>query len=84
MLADPSVYQWIIDSQVMVNTPPDENDGCFGKGLADTAAVLSWLDVEPETIKPLAETYIIGKQKKNGSWNDDPYLTGLCLEALLK
>ncbi len=70
---DPS---WITNSQAV--------DGSFGAGLIDTSAVLLWTDNLTPTQIQSAESYLVFQQKANGSWEDDPYITGLCLEALLK
>jgi hypothetical protein len=70
------MYQWIIDSQAP--------DGSFGKGIIDTAAVLLWIPLA-DTAKTNAINYLISQQEGNGSWdNNDAYVTGLCLEALIK
>nr|WP_319396644.1 chitobiase/beta-hexosaminidase C-terminal domain-containing protein [uncultured Desulfobacter sp.] len=70
-------YDWIIVTQ-------DSNgDGSFGNGILDTAATLLWLEL-PETNKTNAVEYLKEQQDLNGSWAEDPFLTGLCLEALLK
>lgn len=66
---------WIIDGQT--------GNGALGNGLMDTAAALLWLDI-PAIPKSNALAYMISEQSPNGSWKGDPYLTGLCLEALLK
>lgn len=68
-------YQWILDTQ--------QPDGSFGSGLTDTAAALLWLDLTTTT-RNNAINYIVSQQTENGNWNNDPYLTGLCLEAILK
>nr|WP_319392653.1 chitobiase/beta-hexosaminidase C-terminal domain-containing protein [uncultured Desulfobacter sp.] len=70
-------YDWIITTQT------NNNDGSFGNGLLDTAAALLWLDLS-ETQKANAAGYLKNRQNQNGSWVEDPFLTGLCLEALLK
>ncbi len=66
---------WIIDTQT------DNGDGSFGNGVIDTAAVLLWLDIT-ETNKTTAVSYLVNQQNSDGSWANDPYITGLCLEAL--
>jgi len=78
-----SIYNssWISDYQ--------NGDGSFGNGLIDTCAAIMWIDDlgdgGAQWIKGLAAyNYILDKQSSNGSWNDDPYLTGLCIEALEK
>lgn len=80
--------QWIIDSQ-NTEDPEDPQYGSFGNSsvligpvLIDTAGALAWLSVSDPTVKNNAITYLVRQQGFNGSWNDDPYLTGLCLEAL--
>lgn len=74
---DPPVFdsQWILDSQ-------NADDGSFGNGLVDTAAVLLWRDLT-DSARDEAIGYLVSQQSINGSWQEDPYLTGLCLEALL-
>lgn len=69
--------QWIKDTQAA------NGNGAFGSSLIDTAAGLLWLELT-ETEKNDAVNYLVSRQDINGSWNDDPYVTGLCLEALLK
>ena len=68
---------WIIATQTA------NGDGSFGNGLMDTAAVLLWLDI-PTPNESAAIDYLVSRQQPNGSWEENPYLTGLCLEALLK
>lgn len=62
-------------------------DGSYGKSVINTAAVLLWLNpvdvVNGSQYKSAARQYLLDTQKPNGSWNNDPFLTGLCLEALL-
>ncbi len=70
---DPS---WITGSQAA--------DGSFGSGVIDTSAVILQMDTLPPTQKQAAVSYLISRQQANGSWESDPYITGLCLEALLK
>jgi len=74
---DPPVFdsQWIADSQ-------NADDGSFGSGPVDTAAVLLWHDLT-DSARDAAIGYLVSQQSINGSWQEDPYLTGLCLEALL-
>nr|WP_320015635.1 chitobiase/beta-hexosaminidase C-terminal domain-containing protein [uncultured Desulfobacter sp.] len=71
---------WVLSSQT------NNGDGSFGNGLVDTAAVLLWLDISgigiSETNKTDAVNYLISQQNSNGSWANDPYVTGLCLQAL--
>lgn len=74
--SESGAYQWIIDSQNV--------DGSFGSGAVDTAAVLLWIPL-CDTAKNNALNYLVSRQELNGSWsNNDAYVTGLCLEALLK
>ncbi|MBI9090106.1 MAG: hypothetical protein JEZ12_12900 [Desulfobacterium sp.] len=58
-------------------------NGAFENNITDTAGVLIW---QPDIIqdKAAAQLYLVTTQLMNGSWENDPYLTGLCLEALLK
>ena len=78
--ADPNnhAYQWILGEQI---DSGDGNDGSFGCSLTDTAAVLLRIPIG-STEKAEAEQYLVRKQSPNGSWNADPFLTALCLEAL--
>ena len=66
---------WILNLQ--------ETNGSFADNLSDTAAVLLWL-APGDTIKNNAVSYLLSQQELNGSWSNDVYLTGLCLEALLE
>ena len=66
---------WIIATQA------DNGDGSFGNGLIDTAAALLWLELT-DSNKNSAVTYLVIQQKADGSWASDPYITGLCLQAL--
>jgi hypothetical protein len=66
--------QWLFDLQ--------RDDGSFNDSLTDTAAVLLWLE-PPAAVRDSAAHYLISAQEENGSWGNDAYLTGLCLEALL-
>ncbi len=68
-------------SDWIINTQTDNGDGSFGNGVIDTAAVLLWLDI-PETNKINAVSYLVNQQNPDGSWLNDPYVTGLCLKAL--
>ena len=70
-----SEYQWILDSQ--------NPDGSFGQGLLGTAAVLIWLEI-PQAAELNAKNYLVSEQTSSGSWEENPYLTALCLEALLQ
>jgi hypothetical protein len=69
--------EWIKETQVA------NGNGAFGNGLIDTAAVLLWLELT-DIEKTDVVDYLVSQQNINGSWNDDAYVTGLCLEALLK
>ena len=60
-----------------------QSNGSFNDSIVDTAAVLLWL-APGETVKNSGVTYLIAQQETNGSWDNDEYLTGLCLEALLE
>ncbi len=73
--AKPETYTWITGSQ--------NANGSFGGGLVDTAAALLWLDMSDDS-RLKAVQYLVAQQGRNGAWLEDPYLTGLCLEALLK
>jgi hypothetical protein len=88
----PSAYvYWTIDNfqtndfdvQWIKETQATNGNGAFGSGLIDTAAGLLWLELT-DTEKTDAVNFLVSRQSINGSWNDDPYVTGLCLEALLK
>ncbi|MCG8552534.1 MAG: chitobiase/beta-hexosaminidase C-terminal domain-containing protein, partial [Desulfobacterales bacterium] len=71
---------WILNSQ---STAQDDTKGSFGTGVADTAAVILWIDSLPEDAKTMAQTYLAKQQQPDGSWGD-AFVTGLCLEALYK
>ena len=58
-----------------------ETNGSFNDSLRDTSAVLLWLPIDGSD-KTEAVEYLEGEQSPNGSWQGDPYLTGLCVEAL--
>lgn len=60
-----------------------EANGSFANSLIDTAAVLLWL-TPGDTVKNDGVGYLLLQQELNGSWSNDVYLTGLCLEALLE
>lgn len=68
-------FNWIINSQ--------NPDGSFENGIIDTCGVLLWVDNLTTTERNDAIDYLISLQSPGGDWNNDPYLTGLCLEALL-
>ncbi len=70
------------DSTWISNSP--NPDGSFGDGLMDTCAVLLWIDSLDAGKRDAARSYVTEQQDANGSWNNDPYLTGLCIEALNK
>jgi|GEM_PF-5208505 len=90
-LNNPVQQNWIIDSQIA--------GGMIGGGLIDTAgAIIGVSDIkdgdgdgtyngadalsEAQAIE--AKNYIISQQNSDGSWGDkDPYLTALCIQALL-
>ncbi|MBI9085378.1 MAG: tandem-95 repeat protein [Desulfobacterales bacterium] len=62
-------------------------DGSYGNGIVDTVGVLTWLSREttiPETDKNNAIAYLVSQQGINGAWENDPFITGMCLEALQK
>lgn len=67
---------WITESQAV--------DGSFGNGLIDTSSVILWISPLSTVQKQDAMNFLVSQQSPNGSWNNDPYVTGLCLEALLK
>ncbi|MCK5229248.1 MAG: chitobiase/beta-hexosaminidase C-terminal domain-containing protein [Desulfobulbaceae bacterium] len=70
-----STTQWLKDLQ--------QANGSFQDNITDTAGMLIWqTDIIQE--KEDALQYLVDRQDINGSWENDPYLTGLCLEALLK
>jgi len=64
-------------------TQLQQTNGSFKDNTIDTAGVLIWQNNIVNN-KEKAYEFLISKQNINGSWGDDPYLTGLCLEALLK
>ncbi|MCG8634149.1 MAG: chitobiase/beta-hexosaminidase C-terminal domain-containing protein [Desulfobacterales bacterium] len=59
-------------------------DGSLGNGVIDTSAALIWLDILTPAQKEMAAAYLVSRQNPDGSWNSSAYITGLCLEALLK
>jgi len=65
---------WITDNQ--------NADGSFGNGLINTCAVIMWTNNLDQGKRNAAVGFIVSQQSDNGSWNDDPYLTGLALTAL--
>lgn len=70
-----SVTQWLTDLQ--------QGNGSFENNIIDTAGVLVWqADIIQD--KDAAQQFLVTAQNINGSWENDSYLTGLCLEALLK
>ncbi len=85
-------YKWILDEQ------SDITPGSFRDNILDTAAVLINLPIGgyseivngenippvPDDSRDLADAYLISKQEKNGSWENDPFMTALCLEAITK
>ncbi len=73
---------WIVSNQNII--AGDELFGSYGNGsVVDTAAVLMWLDISSDE-RNNARDHLRRQQQPNGSWDNDPYLTGLCLEALAK
>lgn len=66
-------YQWMLDAQ--------RPDGSLNGSLVDTAGVLLWLDI-PESVRAAAVAYLVSRQAADGSWDSDPFLTGLCAKAL--
>ncbi len=74
-LPGPSISGWLTNLQ--------QANGSFENNITDTAGMLIWQpDIIPD--KAAARQYLVSTQLMNGSWENDPYLTGLCLEALLK
>jgi len=76
-----SVHAWILGSDPQVRDGEQETNGSFNDSLRDTSAVLLWLPIDGSD-KTEAVEYLEGEQSPNGSWQGDPYLTGLCVEAL--
>ena len=68
-------YDWVYALQ--------ETNGSFKDSILDTAAVLLWLPLDG-SIKTDAEDYLITQQSPDGSWDTNPFVTSLCLEALAK
>lgn len=60
------------------------NKARYSTDLAATAAVLLWSPVSSDQEKTDARMYLVSQQSVDGSWQGDPFLTALCLEALLK
>ncbi|MDY6904846.1 MAG: chitobiase/beta-hexosaminidase C-terminal domain-containing protein [Thermodesulfobacteriota bacterium] len=79
--ADQSIYQWVLDGFVSLE---EDDKGYFGAGIADTAAALMWLDLSSEADKKnKAINYLIIQQQADGSWENNSYLTALCVYAML-
>ncbi len=72
----------IFDSSWIAGT--QSPNGSLGTGVIDTSAVLLWIDSLTPAQRQTATAYLIDQQNLDGSWNNSPYITGLCLEALLK
>lgn len=72
----------VFDSTWISDNP--NPDGSFGNGTIDTCAAIMWINNLSQAKRDNAVNYLITQQKNNGSWNDDPYLTALCVEALKK
>ncbi len=66
-----SDWDWITDD------PSAYQDSVY-----DTAAVLLWSPMS-STARSDAKVSLVSLQQPDGSWGRDPFLTGLCLEALL-
>lgn len=69
----PSAYEWITTQQNV--------NGSFGTGLIDTAGVLKFLTLSPTQTQDAID-YIVGAQSPAGHWENDPYMTAICLDAL--
>jgi hypothetical protein len=70
-----SISGWLTNLQ--------QANGSFENNITDTAGMLIWQsDIIQD--KAAARQYLVSTQLMNGSWENDLYLTGLCLEALLK
>lgn len=77
--ASPSTCAWVLSLQ--------QANGSIGASIVDTAAALVWLPTgawptTPSNKRDAARTWLLQQQTGNGSWNNDPYLTGLCLDAI--
>lgn len=65
------IYSWITQ----------DGNGSYGGNILDTAGVMLALPVS-ESARQVAKGYLRDQQQPNGSWEDDPFLTALCLEAM--
>ena len=84
---DPDVPSSLNDSWLTSQFTQDTPlTGYYGKGLADTAAALLWLDSNAGVAlqRQHARQYLVDQQLPDGSWNGDAHLTALCLEALAR
>lgn len=64
-------------------TGKQASNGSFNDSLVDTASILLWFNPTGPT-KDNAISYLVSQQNLNGSWDNDLYLSALCLEALKK
>ena len=75
----PAFYCWWVLDEQRPNGSLDNDAAATAEALLQ----LDWLDLRDGAVDA-ALGYLLGQQALNGSWQDDPYLTGLCLEALAK
>lgn len=76
---DPGKYSWILA------LGQDPESGLYRDSVLDTAAVLRWIPLSQQD-RVAVEAAVVGALQTdpvNGSWQNDAFLTGFCLEALL-
>ena len=70
-----------IDCAQDVEDPESGTYGSFDGSLYDTAAAVLGGNISPPS-RDLAKQWLVNQQLPNGSWDNDPYVTGLVLEAI--
>ena len=86
-----TVGDWILSAQLLqcgecdgcLASEPcvDVGRGCFDGGVLATGAALLYTQCEGTT-RESAEAYLLRQQSRDGGWQDDIYVTSLCLAAL--
>lgn len=72
--AAPAECAWIVSQQ--------QTNGSIAGTVPDTAAALLYLPADSGLNRTAARDWLIQQQALDGSWSQDPALTGLCLEAI--